>query len=595
MPQLIVASLFPALVGTTAGTILTGVVGIGLSIGLNLLIQALTPQPKPADIQSVYRQTAGARMRHYGTVRVGGSLAFLETKDGSLFQIIVHGQGPVDAWHEIFIDNRLVELQLDGGVTTAPYNPAIQFLFEFDGTDSQAASSDIIGYFPSIWTSAHQLKGMFYSVFLTGSVKAEDLANVYPNRIPVLNRVVDTTIAYDPRTAGFAFTKNPALIMRDYLTHPDGMGIPDALVDDDLIATAATVCDEVVTFKDDSTAARYFMGMSYSFDEEPKDILMRIINTCDGRLFITSEGKIGFQAGKWAAPSVTIDDTAGHIIEAELTHGGGPFSQANEVIVKFTQIEAGFREATSDPWRDEDNIDLTGAVLSQTMTAYEIQSHNQARRIAKIVQRRSTPEWQGTIRTTLHGLNAWDQRWINLVYPDLEIDDTFEIIGPPALDPETMTITFQVQSFDSSTYDFDADTEEGTAPAIPEELADEDIPVPTGVVTDDAIRKLGEVEFTDSVYDPIDGPSTNPQTQDLNVYVATIEWDAAPWLGLDAEAQYTLNGGLDWYGIPLATDGLSGETGPIAAGTVVGLRVRWRSLGGGASAWTVGSDVTIPG
>lgn len=599
MPQAIVVGLFgQAFAATFAGSLVTSAIGLGLSMGLQFVTNELfgPKQQKPEDLQGLFRQSVGPRSRFYGRLKLGGYVVFIETKNGALYQLVVHGQGPITGYHETYLDNRLVELEAGyaGGVTTPPYKPLKHIVDCQFGEPGASGWGRLNTDFPTIWSPAHKLEGLAASLLYTASVKPEDVAKVYPNRIPLLQRVIDGAGCYDPRTGTAPWTKNAALILRDYLTHPDGMKIPGSLIDDTKFAAAANVCDEAVTIKAGGTIPRYAIGLSYPFDEEPRSVINRIINASDGRLYFTSEGKIGFDAGKWVAPTVTISDEAGHIISANLRDASGPFRETNEVIVKFTHVEVGYKEATSDPWRDEDSISQLGEVRSNVLTAYEIQHHNHARRIAKIVQKRASPRWQGTIVTNLHGLNAWDQRWIRLVFPDYDIDGTFEVIGPPALDTETMTVTLQVASFESSTYAFNPTTEEGVGPTVPEELEEETIPGPTGVVTSAVQKKLSEVEVDNTVYNPETGESdTDSETKEILVYVARIKWNAPPRDGLDAIAEYSTDG-IDWDGLAIAKDGKQAETPAMPRPSTVRLRVAFRTIGGAMSDWVNGADVAIP-
>lgn len=596
MPQLaplIVGGL--GLTGTFAGTILTGVINIGLSFGLSLVSSLLNKPkaPRPEDVQGLIRQSVSARYRHYGRVRIGGSIIFIETKNGALYQLIAHGQGPIDGYEQTYIDNRPVELEAgaNGGVTTEPFDPAFQII------DSQVGDPSIHGFgrleldFPTIWDSSYQVKGIAASLLYTATVKAEKVNEVYPNRIPLLSRVIRGAKCYDPRDGSTAWTRNASLIMRDYLTHSDGMNLPASLIDDDLISSAANDSDQAVSIKAGGTIPRYAISLSYSFEEEPINVVNRILTATDGRIFITPAGKIGFQVGKWVAPTVTLTDA--HIIEWSLDDGAGPFVVANEVIVRYTHTEVGYKEATSDPWRDEDSIAENGR-LSQTIDSFEIQHHNHARRIAKITQLRSSPRWTGSIRCNLHALNAWDQRFIHISIEALDIDEDFEIVGPPGIDVDDMTVTLEVQSASSAMYSFNAVAEEGEGPTVPEELEEEEVPEPTGVSTQAIQRKLSDVEVENSVYDPDSGTnSTESETKDIYVYVAKISWNPPPREGLDAVAEYSTDGS-SWNGLAIARDGISAETGPMERPSTVRMRVRFRTIGGTVSNWVNGTNVAIP-
>lgn len=595
MPQL--APLIVGALGVTGvgATILTGVINIGLSFGFSYVSSLLNKPktPRPEDVQGLIRQSVAPRYRHYGRVRVGGAIIFIETKNGALYQLIAHGQGPIDGFEQTYLDNRPVELEagIDGGVTTEPYDPAFQII------DSQIGDASIYGFgrlevdFSSIWNSSYQVKGIAASLLYTATVAAEKSNETYPNRIPFLSRVIRGAKCYDPRNGSTVWTRNAGLIMRDYLTHADGMNLPSSLIDDDLIGTAANDSAQAVPIKAGGTIERYAIGLSYSFDEEPINVIGRIIGATDGRLYITPAGKIGFEVGKWVEPTVRLTDA--HIIEYELTDGGGPFTEANEVIVRYTHTDVGYKEATSDPWRDLDSIGQYGR-LSRTIESFEIQHHNHARRITKINQRRSAPRWRGTVLFTLAALDAWDKRFIELAIADLDVDDDFEIVGPPAIDTANMTVALEVQSASASTWAFNAATEEGDGPTVPEELEEEEIPAPTGVITAAVQKKLSEVEFEDTVFDPGSGENTSDnQVKDVYIYVAQIKWSAAPRAGLDAVAEYSTDG-VDWNGLSVAKDGKQAETPPMDRPSTVRMRVRFRTPGGTVSNWINGADVAIP-
>lgn len=595
MPQLIViAMLGPAFAATFAGQILTGIIGIGLSAGLQLLTQALFGQdvPKPEDLQGLIRQSVSPRWRHYGDVRVGGSLFFIEVINARLFQMIAHGEGPIDGYgEEIYIDNRLVTLDVDGGVTTYPFEPGIQTMDQENGTLSQAAAARLVELFPTIWTPDHRARGVAWTLMEASSVDAEKVAEVYPNRIPVVNRVIRGALCFDPRTSTTAYTRNFALHVRDLCTHSDGVGLDSSLIDDDTFKVAADDCDDPITTQASTIIKRYEGGLSYNFDEEPAAVLNRFIRVTDGRLYLTGAGKIGFQVGKWRTPTKTIDDSLGHIISYELTSDGDPFELVNYLTVKFTHTGVGYKQAESDPWVDQASIDTYGRAPN-VLEAYEIRTHNHARRIAKVLTYRTNPRWRGTIVTKLIGLDIWDERWVRFKIPLLDIDEYFEIIGPPGFDSDENTVTFEIQSFDGSVaYAFNSATEEGEAPTVPEELEEEEVPEPEGVVTALLARVTGQT--TVYTWDP-DTETNNPAVEDVSYFFGRISWGAAPRDGLIPQAGFSINGGVDWSAIATSEDSLHADTPPMESGAEIMTRVRYRTIGGAPSEYVFGELLSVP-
>ena len=117
MPQAIIGLIaaigIPGLVTsagalTAIGTIVSGAIGLGLSLGASLVLQLLNKpkSPKPAEIKSVVRQSTPPRTRHYGRRRLGGALAFFEADGYGLIQILYLGEGPIAGIDEWYLDDR---------------------------------------------------------------------------------------------------------------------------------------------------------------------------------------------------------------------------------------------------------------------------------------------------------------------------------------------------------------------------------------------------------------------------------------------------------------------------------------------------------
>jgi hypothetical protein len=606
------ASFGSAITGALAALGISG--STLLTIGFNLITSLLfQPKgPKPQDVQGVIRQSVPVRTRHYGLRRLGGALLFIETHRGNLYQVIALGQGEFDGFEEFIVDNRTVTLTAEGYVNSLPYMsndtdpPSIPGggyilrILSRNGTEDQTAFDMLVEKFPTIWTADHRNRGIANAMLYARGVGQQSFSRNYPNRIPILNAIARTSKLYDPRQAGqiiddpstWAYTapalsggtafsaapgRNLALQLADYLRADDGMQNPAALIDWESVATAANVCDEVVTTKAGGTIARYHGGLSYMLSAEPRDVISRFLQAMDGRLYLTPAGKIGMMAGAWIEPTVTIRHSA--IIMHELTDGSGPLREANEIIVKYVDAEAQFAEVSCDPWRDEADITATGAVKTMPVEAYEVESHNHARRIAKLAARRASPRWQGTIVADLSAMEAWDQRWIRIQEDDLGIDETFEVQGI-TLDIDEMTVTLKVISFDATAYDFDPATEEGTAPTRPEALEEEAIPTPANVTAQ------------------VEQQSVNAS---VSVAVITLSWDAPEEESLVADAQISVSGSGVWTNLVVNATNDEAVSGPLVDGEDYDVRVRFRSAQGTTGPWvtitglTAVADAVAPG
>ncbi|MFT4129971.1 hypothetical protein [Labrys sp. (in: a-proteobacteria)] len=553
---------------TTIGTVVSSVIGLGLSLGASYALQLLN-QPKtkkPSDVQSVVRQSVPPRMKHYGRRRIGGTLAMIESWYNGLIQIIYLGEGPADAIEAWDIDDRVCTLQ---GETPVGFRGAGLMTIVYRlGTEDQAAFPRTMSIYPDLWTPAHQGKGCIAVELVARNVDPEVVNIAYPNKFPVLRATGRWAIIYDPRTGETKWSNNLALIMRDYLTHRDGLQIPAAYMDDEDFKQAAADSDSVLPTTSGGTVARYHGALSYALTDDPQDIIARLIRATDGRLIIKGSGKIGFSVGVWRAPDVTIPD--GVLVSYELKDSSGPLQQSNEIVIQYENELGRYAQATAQPWRDEADISASGQTKTATLECYEIQNHNHARRIAKIAWHRKSPRWQGTVRTNLYGMKAKDERFIRLQVADLDIDDTFEVQSW-SLDDNTMTVTMEVLSFDGSIYDFDPATEEGTPPTVPIEPNSTDLPPPQNVVVTGGRREIT-----------------------AGTYAATIlvTWTVPANAGNARGAvEISLADADEWTPVAVSGGAVRAEAAPLQDGALYDVRVRLVGSGGTPSDWVLVENI----
>ena len=89
------------------------------------------------------------------------------------------------------------------------------------------------------WTADHKLQGIAYAYY-----RLEYNADSFPNGVPEMTCLIKGKKVYDPRDATTAWSDNPALCVRDYLTNTAyGLAEVAASIDDDQVKIAADVCD----------------------------------------------------------------------------------------------------------------------------------------------------------------------------------------------------------------------------------------------------------------------------------------------------------------------------------------------------------------
>lgn len=458
-----------------------------IAVGSALISNSLNPQqpqPKPSDQQQTIRQSVGPRRRFYGRNKVGGTMWFFESKDGVLYSGITLNQGEIEGIVETWLSDEEVTLDVDGYVLEAPFTPTtdspglIRIQFKL-GSDTETAYSTLTTDFSGVVTSDHRNRGVATALITYQDVSKERVSEVYPRGAPGFRAVIDAVKVYDPREGThdatdkttWEWSDNPALCVMDYLTHPDGMGLPrDKIYTSDFIALA-DICDELVALKGGGAIKRYRLWGGYLLSELAKDVLPRMLLTCDADLYMTPDGLIGIRGGQWEAPTVTIGPD--QILSADWRRGQGALRAFNELTFTYVDVDHDYQEVEGQAWIDEADQTLRGRVLASQVNMYMVPHHAQARRLAKIMSHRQNPEWIGTLSLNFAGMALVGQRTVQVVFPDLGIDQPMQITGLRFDGNPPTGVTIEVSSLSEDAYEWDEDAEEGEPPAIPPDTSTE--------------------------------------------------------------------------------------------------------------------------
>jgi hypothetical protein len=548
---------------TLGGNLLAGAIGFGISFAANALFGE-KPSVPPAEMKGIFRQSVTVRRKDYGEGPTGGSMLFFEIRDGFLHEVQYRGEGPIDGFTEWYMDERAITIDADGWVATGPL--AGVFRIEYRrGLSTETAYESVIDVFPEIYNEDFRGDGCVTIHLAARKVGDRDFGRVYPNRLPQLTPIARRGLVYDPRTETIAYSANLPLIGRAYLTDIDGLGIDPAYIDEDDFAFGADVGDEIILTSGGGSVRRYHGLLSYKLDEEPIGVIERWLIATDGRLFLRPTGKIGYLPGVWIEPTVSIPD--GVILSYDLRDTSGPLREATEVTVKYTNRLARYTEATCDPWIE----DTDGRPMVIPITAYEINEHHHARRVAKLKSRRSNARWQGTIVTDLYGMKAWDQRFIYVQVSDLDIEfEAFEIEDIQE-DEDNMAVVMKVRSAAAEMYEMPF-AEEGTPPTVPQDLDEETVFAPQNLVAAGGQRAVS-------------GGDT--------VAVITATWDAyVDRDDLRAQAQISVSDADSWSDINVADSQTKAEAIGLADKSLYDVRVRWLETDQTPSNWTLFENIS---
>jgi len=580
--------------GITSATII-GTIGAAVVFGAGAwaISSLLMPRPRNpnrgADAQAVINQATAPRVRIYGRAKVGGVRAFFESRAPSLYQIIMIASHRIDAIEQVWIGDINCTRNSDGSIENVPFKTEGRFYHAwvdlFLGTANQAASPRLLSAFSSIWTSAHRLRGIAYVVAQFNSPgSAEDFGGIWPDshRTPV-RCVVRGAKVYDPRDntqtvdddwvdpVEWKWSDNPALCILDYIRCPDGMNKPNSGIDFDSFAAFADLCDEPVALAAGGTEKRYRCGGTLVLTEDPVDVLQRLLDTCDGELYQTNEGKIAIRGGKWVEPTVTI--TADQILGlGEMAEGNDAFSVFNELKIVYTSPLHDYQAQETVPWVNAAEQARHGQIVDDFVLDM-VQSPSQARRLGKIRSHRMNPALRGSIVTNLAGLNALGDPTINVAIPVLSVSDSFVVTGF-ALRPDLTGCEIGITSLSAAAYEWNPATEEGENPPPPEDTRpDLTLPVPD--------------------FDTLDIEPRDIAGSTIDVVVATFDDPGRSDVTL--EAQIKVGAGGSWQPMTVEeSEPLEAfATFAVASATTYYVRARF-TVSGGIGSWSAEEDITAP-
>lgn len=498
MPALLIPVITSALSATALSStaiaatafISANVIVAGAALGLSALLSPDTAQ-KVASQQYQSRQAMPTLLYGYGATKLGGAKFEFDTGRGIYCDGLIHCAGPVnrvvqwmlnDQNATGFNDTTAKGQQVSGDNQTAPWGANVSI-------DTHKGINDSApGYLTDVlagrWTADHRLRGLFYSVMVARPTAEKNFQKAYPNGPPALYVVAELAPVYDPRDASqnwddpatWKYSDNVALALLHYLTAirgadsvtgqpvPYGFGFAHSRIDLPSFIAYANVCDQAVTLKAGGTEKRYRIGGTFDMGaEERRTVLNRILSTGDAEIYQGANGRIAVRGGEWTAPTVTI--TEKHILGYDFEGGADKLAAFNRLKISFSDPKNDYQVIEADPWDDlAAQVASPNGATTQDLSLPMVQSHAQARRLAKIAMAKANPTYKLTLTTDLYGLLALGERTIKIALPELGIDTTFLVTS--FTEAADGTCKIGVSSFGPEAYAWTPGAEEGVAPAI---------------------------------------------------------------------------------------------------------------------------------
>ena len=205
----------------------------------------------------------------------------------------------IESFEQIYINDEVATIDGSGNVTSPSRYSGLVTIKEHLGTSTQAADSSLVSAV-SGWTGNHRLRGIAYLY-----VKLTYDTDAFPNGVPEITAVIKGKKVYDPRTSTTAWSDNPALCVRDYLTATGyGLGEAAANINDTAFTTAANICDETST---DAGTTRYTANGAFTTGTTPQDLLEGLITSMGATLWYT-QGAWNVKAAKWTSTVLDLNE-----------------------------------------------------------------------------------------------------------------------------------------------------------------------------------------------------------------------------------------------------------------------------------------------
>ena len=442
-------------------------------------------------------------------------------------------------------------------------------IWKHTGSDTQAANSTLVSAVDD-WTTSHQLKGTAY---LYVRLKYDQTA--FAGGFPTINAVVKGVKVYDPRTSTTAWSDNPALCIRDYLTDTRyGRGIDTSLVDDTSFIDAANHCDELVTIGGESKK-RYTCNGIVDTSMGSMDILKNLATSCRGAVIFTG-GKYKLVIDKVGSASFTFSED--NIVGGWSIKLGDKTNQFNRITANYfnpdNNWQADIAVIDSDTLRTQDN----GLLLEKTIELPFTSDVDRAKMISTINLNQSRQSMLVEFNATIEGMRC---EVFDLVYIKHETPAWHTLNGGLGKIFRVVDITLQndnevrvlAMEYDATSYDF------GTI-AVTDAAPDTNLPNMSSVKAPTAISA------TESLYDTIGSGGVKARVD--------IEWLRAQDYFVDGyEVQWRENGTNKWTYLTTTknTEARLDDANPV----VHDFRVRAFNTAGAFSSWAYLNNFTVAG
>lgn len=429
--------VLPAVSAALIGNVVLGAAAIG-----SMLIQSAMmrrPSIQPQEFKNVFRSgNDTSEVRAIGRVRVGGLVAFGNTKGLDRYRLICHTKGLWTATEEHYLGGRDVVVEDDGWVSSPPWstlsgsNVRIQSKV---GTGSETSWADLQSTFPDLWTAEHRVRGIHQSLvkYISPGFNSESAIKrhqlLFQSGEPPYEKVGRAEPIFDPRDVGqsptnagtWAWSDNGVLGAAHILRSFPSINAAD--LDYDAIADEADRADAVVATLTGSEVRSRSWGF-WTSESSRGDIMEQVLSSIGAEIVPSDDQRYTIRLVE-DDPQAEITFYEQHVIDIDYASGPESVQRPNVCRVKYYSPERNFDFADIDlsavPWsKIQDEIDRTGEQI-ETIELPFCPSSSQAQRIGRRLFALKRAD-AGIMRLNYAGVAAWGKTIANLPFPNIGPD-----------------------------------------------------------------------------------------------------------------------------------------------------------------------------
>jgi alpha-tubulin suppressor-like RCC1 family protein len=450
-----------ALSQTAAIWIVKTIAVVGASMAASKLLRPKMPSfaDSLGSRDQMVRSPISARQIIYGRVKVSGTIVYLQesgARNEYLNIVLAVAGHEVEEIGDVYFNEDLVLSGAGDGSATGKYAGHAD-IYKKLGASGQTAFSALVTETSTAtvgkWTNDHKLTGSA-GVY----VRLKWNQEIFTGGIPNVSFIVKGKKVLDTRTSTTAYSNNPALCLRDYLTSSLGLQMDPSEIDVTACNVAANVCDEQVQklpLSPTTYENRYEANGAISTSENPEAAIGKLLGAMGG-LCAYSGGQVVMYAGTYQIPVVSLNEK----------HFAGPVSLATKIsardrvnTVKGVYVSelnqwqpSDFPLITSTTFVTEDN----GTRFTRDVALSFTTSSSMAQRLAVIELRRARQEITMTARFRLEAMQIRAGETVKITNAKFGwVDKVFEVMEwsfTTEGTPPQLAVDMTLREMDSTVY-----------------------------------------------------------------------------------------------------------------------------------------------